>query len=267
MPLRTKIAGLVLSATLGSVLPLSVTAQTALPAAVTYTATAVHQNPGAPGTVGRITKSGQKMRLEFTQDGRDIIQILRPSEGVMYILDPATRTFFEVRGSAVPATADQGYTTPCPTPPVAMCDRIGDDIISGIRVERWALTDDTQKKPLIVSWDSTRRRALQQEFPDGSKNLLSFVAMEDLNGRQTEHWQIIRTVPEQDPEFGEYWFDPQLRVVTLEILPDGEIRRLDNITVGPVDDAVFQVPVGWQPQIATPEAAPQTPRAAPPASQ
>jgi hypothetical protein len=148
-----------------------------------------------------------------------------------------------------------------------MCDRIGDDIISGIRVERWALTDDTQKKPLIVSWDSTRRRALQQEFPDGSKNLLSFVAMEDLNGRQTEHWQIIRTVPEQEPGFGEYWFDPQLRVVTLEILPDGEIRRLDNITVGPVDDAVFQVPVGWQPQIATPEAAPQTPRAAPPASQ
>ncbi len=255
MPLRTKIVGLILSAAFCAISPMVIHAQSAAPSVVTYTATAIHKRPNQPETVGKITKSGQKMRLEFVQGGRNIIQILRPSEGVMYVLDPASKTFIEIHGDAVPATADQGYTTPCPSQPIAVCDRVGEGTVSGIRVEKWAISDDAQKAPMIILWDSTRRRALRQEFPDGSKTELSFVAMEDLNGRQTEHWQMTQTAKDQPAQLGEYWFDPELRVVTREVLPTGETRRLDNIKVGPVDPVYFQVPVGWQPQIATPQAA------------
>ena len=231
----------------------SLTAQTVEPPTPStpqsYSATAVHSLPGQSETSGKIIKSGQNMRLEFEQDGQAVIQILRPADGLMYVLNPTKQTYFEIRGQAVPATQTEGYTTPCvEAAKMARCERIGTDSVSGIAVERWALASKPQTRPLIILWDSTRRRALRQEFPDGSVMAMSFQAMEDLNGRMTEHWSIKITTGSQPANTGSWWFDPELRVVVREDLPGGEVRRLEDITVGPVDAAVFQVPEGWQEQ-------------------
>lgn len=233
----------------------------------TYSATAIHGLPGQSETSGKIVKSGQNMRLEFDQNGQTVIQILRPAEGLMYVLDPTAKTYVEIRGQAIPATETDGYTTPCPdTAQMAQCERIGTDTISGIAVERWALASQPQTKPLIILWDSTRRRALRQDFPDGSVMAMSFKAMEDLNGRMTEHWTLNISAPNQPTNTGSWWFDPDLRVVVREDLPGGEVRRLEDINVGPVDPTAFQVPDGWQKQDApTPLQAPQP--APPPASE
>ncbi len=216
-------------------------------ASSSYSATAVHGLPGQPETSGKIVKSGQNMRLEFEQDGQAVIQILRPSEGLMYILNPVDQTYFEVRGPAVPATRSDGYTSPCvEAARMARCERIGTDTVSGIAVERWALASKPQDRALIILWDSTRRRALRQDFPDGSVMAMSFQAMEDLNGRMTEHWSIKITTPNQPANTGSWWFDPELRVVVREDLPGGEMRRLDDITIGTADESAFQVPQSWQ---------------------
>ena len=217
-----------------------------------YSATAVHGLPGQPETTGKIVKSGQNMRLEYDQNGETIIQILRPTEGLMYILDPKAQTYTEIRGQAVPATATDGYTTPCPKPAaLARCERTGTDTVSGIKVERWELSTGTDTKPVVMLWDSTRRRALHQIFPDGSVMALRFKEMVPVNGRNTEHWSIKITAPDQPANTGSWWFDPDLRVVVREELPGGEIRRLDDITVGPVDPDLFQVPEGWKNRNAT----------------
>lgn len=212
-----------------------------------YSATAVHALVGQPETSGTVVKSGQNMRLEFISEGQKIIQILRPEIGAMYILDPAAQTYMEVLGPAVPPTATDAYTNPCPAQTESQgCQKIGSDTINGITVERWLLSTAPNTQPVVLLWDSTRRRALRQEFPDGSKMVMSFQSMQDLNGRRTEYWTTQSTTPGQPAASGDWWFDPQLRVVVRETLPTGETRRLENIVVGAVDAAAFQVPQGWQ---------------------
>lgn len=229
----------------------------------TYSATAIHGLPGQPETSGKIVKSGQNMRLEFDQNGQPTIQILRPADGLMYILDPKAHTYFEIRGQAVPATSTHGYTSPCPEQTkMAQCERTGTQAVSGITVERWLLSSRPQTRPLVILWDSTRRRALRQEFPDGSVMAMRFVAMQDVNGRATEHWAIKITTPNQPANTGSWWFDPELRVVVREDLPGGEVRRLEDIIVGPVDASAFQVPDGWQKQDAPAPATLQAPQPA-----
>ena len=250
--LRTAIAAQILLA--ATTLAIGQTVQTPnAESSQTYSATAIHGLPGQSETSGKIIKSGQNMRLEFDQNGQTVIQILRPTEGLMYILDPEQQTYIEIRGQAVPATKSDGYTTPCPeSAQMAQCERIGTDTVSGIAVERWALASNPQTRPLIILWDSTRRRALRQEFPDGSVMAMHFQAMEDLNGRMTEHWTIKITTGNQPANTGSWWFDPELRVVVREELPGGEVRRLEDIVVGAVDETAFQVPDGWQQKQPTP---------------
>jgi len=222
-------------------------AQAQVPATSTYSAIAVHSLPGQPETFGTIVKSGQNLRLEYEEAGRHVVQILLPTMGAMYVLDPKAQTYTEYLGPAVPATDVEGYTSPCPSQkPSADCQHVGDDVVSGIKVERWALASGQSGKPLVILWNSARRRALRQDFPGGGSMVMSFVAMENINGRPTEHWNILLSQPSKEAKTGGWWFDPNLRVVVQENLPSGEMRRLDNITVGPVDPALFQVPQGWR---------------------
>lgn len=231
------------------------------PTPQTYSATAIHSVPGQPETSGMVIKSGENMRLEFEQNGQKVIQILLPQQGVMYILEPLTKTYLEIRGQAVPATAGSGAAAPCTAQSnLSLCKRIGADTVSGIQVERWLLAQQPQSKPITVLWDPTRRQALRQDFPDGSSTAMRFQAMQDLNGRSVEHWTIETLSPGRETLTGGWWFDPELRVVVREELPGGEIRHLDNIMVGPVDASAFQVPQGWQERdpstIATPQVSP-----------
>lgn len=234
-------------------------AQTNAPPA--YSARAIHAVPGLPETSGTVIKSGQNMRLEFERGGQKVIQILLPTLGAMYILDPNTQTYFEILGPAVPVETADNQKSPCPAASQAvLCQQVGTATVSGIQVERWALTSQQQAKPVYILWDSTRARALQQESPDGSTMTMAFKAMETLAGRPTEHWGILVSIPGQEAKTGDWWFDPELRITVRENLPGGETRRLENIKVGPVDPAAFQVPAGWKKQEAPAIAPPVVPQ-------
>ncbi|MHA1127602.1 MAG: hypothetical protein ACTSRN_01460 [Alphaproteobacteria bacterium] len=217
-----------------------------------FTATAVQSVQGQPEQTGLIAKSGQNMRFEYEQSGSPLIKILRPTEGLVLILDPETQTYIEFIGPAVPQEAIEGHTTPCPTPTQETqglrCERSGNDVtISGVQTERWLL-GYPQQQPQVIMWDPARRHALAQEYADGSIMQMSFQAMEQIDGNPVEHWVINLQTSNQAPLTGDWWFSPELRMVVRENLPSGETRRLENIQTGPVDPALFQVPAGWQKQ-------------------
>lgn len=216
---------------------------------VDFTATAVQSMPNQPEQTGLIAKSGQNMRFEYEQNGQQLIKILRPTEGIILILDPNTQTYMEFNGPIIPATAIDEHPTPCPTENDGpRCERIGSDVtISGVQAERW-LIGYPQQQPQVILWDPERRRALRQENPDGSLMQMTFQAMEDIDGRAVEHWTISLTSPTQAALSGDWWFAPDLRVVVQENLPDGQTRRLENIDISPVDPAMFAAPEGWQQQ-------------------
>ncbi len=221
---------------------------------------AVQTTPEQPDQIGQIFKSGSNMRFEYRQNGSTLVKILRPTEGIVLMLDPQTQTYIEFIGPAVSSDVADGPTSPCPeaTPEAEglMCERAGGDTsVYGVQVERWLL-GYAQQQPQVILWDPLRRKALRHEFPDGSLMRMAFNAIVDLAGRDAEYWTIEYTASNQVPLTLGWWFDPSLRVVVREDLPGGGSRRLENIQAGPVDSALFEAPVGWQQQDAPATTAP-----------
>ena len=175
----------------------------------------------------------------------------------------------------IAADAIDGPLSPCP-PQVnsqgVRCERAGQDVVSGVTVERWIVYSPQQNGAMVILWDTGRHRALQFEYPDGSSMKMAFVKMEEIEGRNVEFWKITQAAPSQEPIIGGWWFDPELRVVIREDLPNGVSRRIENIDIAPIEAAMFAAPEGWtqmspqelQAPVATETpAAPQAPVAAP----
>lgn len=230
--------------------PAAAVAQAIIPA---YSADAVYRTPDGSESTGRVVKSGPDMRLEYAENGRQVIQIIRRAEGTMYVLDPGTLSYFRVQGAADPNAGMAAYAPPCDqNAPGATCRFLGNEVTSGITTEVWEIGqpgDPAQVSRIL--WDGARQRALRQEYPDGTVMALAFKAMVVIEGRNVEHWTITVTAPGQAPVTGAWYYDPELRVELREELPSGEIRSLRNIAVGPVDPAAFAVPSGWS-EIAPP---------------
>lgn len=219
-------------------------AQAAEPPA--YSALAMHRLADGSETSGRVTKSGPDMRLEYTEAGRQVIQIIRRAEGVMLMLDPATTSYVELRGAPTADPTGSGYLPPCPeNDPSLDCRFVGTEVVSGITAEAWEIARPGQPGTSRILWDGARHKALAQTFPDGSESRMSFVGMQNISGRQAEHWTVTMTAPGRDPSEGAWFYDPELRVEVREESPDGEARWLDEITVGPVDARLFVAPEGW----------------------
>ena len=237
-----------------------------------YSAQAVHILPNGTKTVGKVIKSGPNLRMEYSDQGRQIVQILRRADGVMYMLDPAARSYVEVRGKPSPDPTGAGYLPPCQEDnPAVVCTFKGNEVSSGITGELWELTAPGRPGVATVLWDGARHRALRESFPDGTVMKMVFKAMEDLGGRQVEHWVVTYQSPGKPAQTGDWFYDPKLRVEVREVLPTGEVRSLEDIKVGPVDPSNFTVPQGWTrqepPQVpAAPAPAPAAPPPAPPGS-
>lgn len=229
---------------------------TPLPA---FTAQSVQTTPGQPDRSGSITKSGTFLRLEFIQDGQQIIQILRPTEGMTYVLFPASQTYLERRSPPQPEAFLESYAPPCPTEAEASglrCNRLGLEVYQSIPVERWHIGSEGDPGQMIILWDPTRKRALRQEISSGTLVQMTFLGMQALAGREAEHWVTEASQPGQATLRTEWWYDSALKLVLRETLPDGTQRYMENITVGPVDPSLFTVPDGWQ-RADTPAPAPQ----------
>lgn len=214
-----------------------------------YTAETVQTTPDQPDRTGVITKSGQFLRLEFEQDGQKIIQILRPTEGLTYVLYPASQTYIEQRGPEQPEEFADSYTPPCPTAAEEgglQCSRLGLEVYQSIPVERWHIGAEGDPSQMLILWDPTRKRALRQEMSNGTLVQMTFLGRQEIESRESEHW--VTEVSRQGAATmrNEWWYDPELKLVLRETLPDGTRRKLQNITVGPVDPGLFTVPDGWQ---------------------
>lgn len=219
-----------------------------------YAARAVHILPDGTQEVGTVVKAGSDMRMEYQQDGRQVIQIIRRAEGVVYFLDPAQQTFVEMRGTPAADPTGVGYMPPCQEgDPMVSCTYKGTEVVSGITAELWEIAPQGAPGASTIVWDGARHRALKQTGPDGSEMAMAFQAMVSLAGRNVEHWSVTFRAPGQPAQTGAWYYDPELRVEVREEMLNGAVRALEDIRVGPVDPALFTVPAGWQ-QVQPPQA-------------
>ncbi|MCP5037016.1 MAG: hypothetical protein GY945_05375 [Rhodobacteraceae bacterium] len=221
-----------------------------------FVASAVQTMPDGGEQVGRIMKSGQNMRLEIQADGQTSIQIMRGAEGIAYLVDPQTQTYGEIRDPSV-SQAVTGASNPCPSEAEMqatglICELMGQGKVSGVVTQHWEISMPQTQGKTMVEWDTGRRRALSQTWPDGTSQVMTFQAMEQMEGRSVEHWTSATQSPGQPAALGGWWFDAGLRVVLREEIPGGIVRQLTDIKVGPVDPAMFLPPQGYtqiQPQM------------------
>lgn len=214
-----------------------------------YQAQSLQTAPDQPDRVGFIYKSGSQLRLEFTQDGLQIIQVLRPTQGRAYVLFPEKQSYLEQQGPAQPEEFINSYTPPCPAEVEEgglQCNRLGLEVYQNIPVERWHIGAEDNSGQMIILWDPSRKRALWQESSNGIIVKMTFLGIGTVSEREAEHWVTEVSRPSEATLRNEWWYDSELKLVLRETFADGTQRIIDNITVGPVDPNLFTVPDGWQ---------------------
>ncbi|CCQ75181.1 hypothetical protein [Magnetospira sp. QH-2] len=212
-----------------------------------FSADAVSQLGGEVIQKARILRDQDAIRLEYARQGKQLIQIMKPKSGEMLVLDPATKTFLQFKGKVPPAQGAGTQANPCAAPPSGMtCTPLGAKMAGTINAEAYRISGGKTQGTMTVYWDPKSKQVVRRESSDGKVMQVEFVAKETVLGRDTLHWKATYTEPEQQPQIGEWWLDPDLGVRIREQLPNGELRELRNLAVGPVDTNLFQVPQGYR---------------------
>lgn len=216
-----------------------------------FTAEAVETRAGQPPETGRVFYAEQGMRFEFRRQGKSVVQIFLPGQGLMRVLFPEEKTYLEFQGPVSSSRlADTKPETPCPAPNLARCERVGSDTIDGVAAEIWRVTPllppNVQAAPLQgptdIWWDKQRKVALREKGADGSLVQTRLTGQKQHGGRTTDLWETVLTGPDGQPRRTVRWHDPELNIDVHEEHPNGSIRDLRNIVVTQPDPAWFTLP-------------------------
>ncbi len=225
-------------------------------AAPAFTAEAIHTPPGQAPETGRVFISEQGSRFEFERKGRPVIQIMLPGQEVMRLLFPEDKTYVEM--AQLPPSRMESPTTPCPLPAIAQCEKTTVEKLNGRPVEVWRITFNqipgdistgqrsVASGPIQIWWDSERKLAIREQYPDGGSSKTTLRGKVDHQGRSVEHWQITLTRPDGETVQMSRWYDPELQTDVREERPNGAVREFRNIRLVAPDPAWFTVPAGYR---------------------
>lgn len=211
-----------------------------------FTALAVQTAPNGASQDGRIFVSDQGTRYEFSEQGRDIVQIILPEQKIMRILFPKDKVYMETQAPADTAVAMAKTSSPCPPVDAITCDRVGMDKFGAIDVERWQQSIEGLQGTSTLWWDPKRKMIVRQEYPDGRIMQLQMTGEVDFNGRKAENWVISYAQPGQQVTTGLRLVDTDVGIIVKEQSPTGLVRELRDLKVVEVDPTWFTVPEGYQ---------------------
>lgn len=219
--------------------------------ALEFSAEAVQMAPDNQLRRARMYVGHERVRKEYSENGQQVTEIIDWGRGRTILLMPEQKTYMEnsaeARTKALPRLAGEN-TNPCLDMPSLQCVYLGQEILSGRRVDKWemlAQRDGITERSL--HWiDPQRQMPLRQILPDGRIIELTFVGQQLLNGRQVEHWEQSLSLPDGEIQRASQWYDPQLQIAIREELPGGYYRELRNIVVAEQPAELFEVPAGYQ---------------------
>ncbi len=213
-----------------------------------FTADTVQRHPQAGVQQGRIFVSELGTRMEGKdQQGRQVIQITLPKEGIMRVLFPEEGTYMEVQGPKAPAQPMPKPDNPCAmAPPESKCERVGTETLGAVATEQYRLTIKDAKGPVTVWWDPQRKLPLRQENPDGSSVQQTLRGETQYEGRRVEHWVTTMVTPQGQTHTVQRWDDLELKIPVYQQLGEGTTSELHNIRLVSPDPAWYQVPQGYR---------------------
>jgi hypothetical protein len=193
-----------------------------------------------------VGKDGMQ-RKEFLYGNQQIIEIIRPRQGVLWQLLPNSNSYYEYK---IPeAAAKPRSDNPCAAAPALQCSLLGEENIHGRLAKKWRISGKTpQGEAQRTLWiDKERKIPLRQENEHGDVAELRLLGKEQLAGRAVEKWEMSMT-REQQTFRSLQWYDPRLQLTIREEVPGRSLKELSNIKEGPQGLELFQVPAGYQKQ-------------------
>lgn len=219
--------------------------------ALEFSAEAVQMAPDQQIRTARMYVGHERVRKEYIENGQQVAEIIDWGRGRVILLMPEQQTYMDSntaeQAQVLPRRAGED-TNPCLNMPSLQCRYLGQETLSGRRVDKWEMLaqhDGITERSL--HWiDPQRQMPLQQILPDGRLTELTLIGQQTLNGRQVEHWEQSTSLPDGVVQRVSQWYDPQLQIAIREELPGGYFRELRNIVVAKQPAQLFEVPAGYQ---------------------
>lgn len=235
-----------------------------------FSAEMSQQGPQEQQISGKLFVSGKRVRTEMSHQGQQTIQITDEDRGVQWLLLPDRKKYLEQKldgqPGQLPGVNTMQVENPCDGMPGLTCNRLGEEEINGRAAVKWEIIASSEGETVQgVQWiDKARGLPLRQEMPGGLPTMeFKFIAMEQLNGRQVEKWEMTVTMPDQPEKRAFHWFDPELDLTVRREFPGGMVSELKNIRVGEQPDELFSIPAGYE-RMALPQGMPGGPPPQPP---
>ncbi len=217
-----------------------------------FSADTYQKGPQGSESSGKIYLGENRIRMETSQNGQQVIQIIDVDKQMTLMIFPAQRSYIEQRGvnpvQAAASSGNSGEINPCQGLQGAQCQKLGRENISGRSAVKWEMSFTRQGKTLHgTQWiDADRGMVLKQQMSNGQGSEMKFIGMDNLGGRKEEKWEVTYYQKDRSPQRSYRWFDPELNLIVKEEFPGGFVREMRNIHVAPQDPALFEVPLGYK---------------------
>lgn len=214
-----------------------------------FAADVISRTPDGQSSVGKMYVGDGRMRMEMSQQGREIVRISDQNRQVEWILFPDQQVYLErtAPADAPAAPAASGEVNPCVGMSGLECRRVGEEVVGGRPAVKWEMTMTHEGQTLTgTQWiDVARGMPLKQEMSNGPGMELRLVGNAEIDGRAVEHWEMQMRGPDGATATTKQWYDPELRLAVREEFEGGFVRELKEIRVGPQPDHLFTVPAGY----------------------
>jgi len=217
-------------------------------AAPQFTADAVEIEPGRDMRYVRLYFGEKGSRYEFRVSGQPVVQIVKPREGIALTLFPLSRTYLESRNAP---NAPVGFrpSVACQPSPIVECRMEADTPAEGAgaqKIERWTIISRGEPVGVRLWWDTQRKIAVREEYPDGRVMQASMLGTLTFDNRTVENWEFLYLSPSGSYQRRTSLFSPELGFAVAEKQPGGASRELRNVQLGEPDAKLFEAPEGYQ---------------------
>jgi len=216
---------------------------------VEFTAEAMQSMPAQPPVYSRMYVSKNAVRTESYIDGSLVVDITFPYQGRRLRLFPETKKYIAASGLPVKLEPNKkAANSPCDGISGSVCKSMGEEILHGIKVEKWQIERKVKDKVFkVLQWhDPERNLSLREMSPDGSIAELRTLGKSHLYEREVEVWEYIESNATGVTDRSKQWYDPELKMVIQEQKQGGYFRGLRNIKTGKQNKELFELPVSYQ---------------------
>jgi hypothetical protein len=100
-------------------------------------------------------------------------------------------------------------------------------------------------KPVVHAHVSARIFSENQPAMLDDDSSSRYIGLEQINGRQTKHWEMTEAIPDSNSFVWQYWEDSRLRICFKWIKPGLSTYALTEIREGPQPQDLFEIPTGF----------------------